>query len=198
MKADDLCPLGAVFAKDEEYILRRYEADEADHHAFLQAMEEAAPGSILLKDENYMKNSWKEALAGDETLQLKVMDKRTKAYVGYVMLQHLDTREPELGIQLLQDYQHQGIGSRVMRLFVERLRMLLDIDYFYVRIKSDNYASQRLFEGMGAVTIGEEGSEYTELMRNLMEEMGREAFEAAIQGKFEQTQRYIICYMLKA
>lgn len=40
----------------------------------MQAMEEAIPDSILLKSENFMKNSWKETLAGDETLQLKVTD----------------------------------------------------------------------------------------------------------------------------
>lgn len=52
----------------------------------MQAMEEAIPDSILLKSENFMKNSWKETLAGDEALQLKVTDKRTKAYVGYAIL----------------------------------------------------------------------------------------------------------------
>ena len=43
-------------------------------------------GCDSAEGENFMKNSWKETLAGDEALQLKVTDKRTKAYVGYAIL----------------------------------------------------------------------------------------------------------------
>ena len=54
-----------------------------------------------------------------------------------------------------------------------------------------------MFKKMGAVKIGEEGKEYAELMKSLMNEMGREKFENIIKERFEKTQRYIIRYKLE-
>ena len=68
----------------------------------------------------------------------------------------LDMVMPELGIQLLRKYQGQGIGTRIMKLFVNQLKSIMKVESFSVRIRSDNYASQRMFEKMGIVKIGEE------------------------------------------
>ena len=53
------------------------------------------------------------------------------------------------------------------------------------------------FEKMGAVKIGEEGKEYAELMRKIMQDFGKEKFEEVIKEDFEKTQRYIVFYKLK-
>lgn len=49
---------------------------------------------------------------------------------------------------------------------------------------------------MGAVKIGEEGKSYCDFMKNMMQDMGKEKFEEIIQGAYEDTQRYILCYRL--
>ena len=117
----------------------------------------------------------------------------TQEYVGEVTLMKLDTETPELGIQLLRKYQSQGIGTRVMNLFVDKLKSVLRVEFFSVRIFSDNHVSKKMFDKMGAVKIGEEGKEYAELMYRIMQEIGREKFEETIKEDFEKTQRYIIC-----
>ena len=56
-----------------------------------------------------------------------------------------------------------------MNLFVDKLKSVLRVEFFSVRIFSDNHVSQKMFEKMGAVKIGEEGKEYAELMRKIMQ-----------------------------
>ena len=85
-----------------------------------------------------------------------------------------DAEIPEIGIQLLKKYHSQGIGTRVVNLFVNQLKSIINVEFFTVRIRSDNYASQRMFEKMGAIKVGEEGKEYADLMYELMQRMGKE------------------------
>ncbi len=108
----------------------------------------------------------------------------------------LNTEMPEIGIQLLRKYHGQGIGTRVVNLFVNQLKSIMQVEFLKVRIRSDNYISQRMFEKMGAIKVGEEGKKYAELMCELMRNMGKEKFENAIKGEFESTQVYTLCYKL--
>lgn len=194
MERDKLCPSGKVFAEDDKYMLSRYEDTEQD--LYLKVWNETFEKSPVRCDDNFKQKSWEDVLTDTTKLYLKISDKISHEYVGEVSLTQLDTETPELGIHLLRKYQSQGIGTRVMNLFVVKLKKVFRVEYFSVRIFSDNYISQRMFEKMGAVKTGEEGKDYTELMYKIMQEMGREAFETVIGKDFEKTQRYIICYKI--
>lgn len=195
MERDELCSSGKVFAEDEKYVLSRYEVSEQD--LYLKAWNEFFESTPVSHDENFKQKSWDDVLSDTIKLQLKIIDKLTQEYVGEVTLMKLDTETPELGIQLLRKYQSQGIGTQVMNLFVDKLKSVLRVEFFSVSIFSDNHVSQKMFEKMGAVKIGEEGKEYAELMRKIMQNFGKEKFEEVIKEDFEKTQRYIICYKLK-
>ena len=195
MNRDELCSNGNVFAEDEKYVLSRYEVAEQD--LYLMAWNEIFESTPVSHDEKFKQKSWDEVLSDTTKLQLKIIDKLTQEYVGEVTLMKLDTEAPELGIQLLRKYQSQGIGTRVMNLFVDKLKSVLRVESFSVRIFSDNHVSQKMFEKMGAVKIDEEGKEYAELMRKIMQDFGKEKFEEVIKEDFEKTQRYIICYKLE-
>lgn len=195
MDRDELCPMGKVFAEDEKFVLSRYES--VDQDLYLKAWSETFANTQVYTDENFKQKSWEDVLSNTNKLQLKVIDKLTLEYVGEVMLMELDTAQPEIGIQLLRKYHSQGIGTQVINLFVDKLKSVLQIEYFSIRILSDNYISQKMFEKMGAVKIGEEGKEYAELMYRIMQEIGGERFEETIKEDFEKTQRYMICYGLK-
>ena len=103
------------------------------------------------------------------------------------MLMNLDTEIPGLGIQLLREYHNQGIGTRIINLFVNKLKTVLSVDFISIRISSDNQISQKMFEKMGAVKIGEEGKEYAELMQRFMQGVGRENFKEIVKEDFEKT-----------
>ena len=195
MEQDELRSSGKVFAEDEKYVLSRYEVSEQD--LYLKAWNEIFESTPVSYDENFKQKSWDDVLSDTTKLQLKIIDKLTQEYVGEVTLMKLDTETPELGIQLLRKYQSQGIGTQVMNLFVDKLKSVLRVEFFSVRIFSDNHVSPKMFEKMGAVKIGEEGKEYAELMCKIMQDFGKEKFEEVIKEDFEKTQKYIICYKLE-
>lgn len=194
MNRDELCSIGTIFVEDEKYVLSRYE--EKDRDLYFKAWNETFENSLVQNDENFKRKSWEDVLTDRNKLQLKVIDKGTQEYVGEVVLMKLDMVMPELGIQLLRKYQGQGIGTRIMKLFVNQLKSIMKVESFSVRIRSDNYASQRMFEKMGIVKIGEEEKEHAQLMYELMMTMEKEKFEKAIGKDFESTQVYTICYKL--
>lgn len=170
MNRDELCSIGVMFVQDEKYALSRYKMSEKN--LFFKAWNETFDKSPLINDEQFQNKSWEDVLLDTNKLQLKIMDKLSQKYVGEVVLMNLDAERPELGIQLMK------------------------IECLTVRIRSDNYISQKLFEKMGAIKIGEEGKEYTKLMYELMNTMGKEKFEKTIEASFESTQVYTICYKL--
>lgn len=194
MNRDELCSTGVMFVEDEKYTLSRY--DVAEQELFFKAWNETFDNSPLINDEQFKKKSWEDTLSDTSKLQLKIIDKSIQEYVGEVVLMKLDAEMPEIGIQLLKKYHSQGIGTRVVNLFVNRLKSIMQVEFFTVRIRSDNYISQRMFETMGAIKVGDEGKEYTELMCELMQNMGKEKFEKAIEKEFESTQTYTLCYKL--
>lgn len=194
MNKDDICAIGVTFVEDEKYTLSRYCITDQD--LFFKAWNETFANSPLINDEQFKKNSWKDVLSDTSKLQLKIVDKLTQEYIGEVVLMELNTEMPEIGIQLLRKYHGQGIGTRVVNLFVNQLKSIMQVEFFKVRIRSDNYISQRMFEKMGAIKVGEEGKECADLMCELMQSMGKEKFEKAIQKEFESTQTYTLCYKL--
>lgn len=194
MNRDELCSTGVMFVEDEKYTLCRY--DVSEQALFFEAWNETFHNSPLINDEQFKKKSWEDMLSDTSKLQLKIIDKLTQEYVGEVVLMKVDAEMPEIGIQLLKKYHGQGIGTRVVNLFVNRLKSIMKVEFFTVRIRSDNYVSQRMFEKMGAIKVGEEGKEYADLMYELMQSTGKEKFEKAIQKEFESTQTYTLCYKL--
>lgn len=194
MNRDEICSIGVMFVQDEKYALSRYKISEKD--LFFKAWNETFDKSPLINNEQFQNKSWEDVLLDTNKLQLKIMDKLSQEYVGEVVLMNLDAERPELGIQLLEKYHGQGIGTRVMNLFLNHLKAIMKIECLTVRIRSDNYISQKLFKKMGAIKTGEEGKEYTKLMYELMNTMGKEKFEKTIEASFESTQVYTICYKL--
>lgn len=194
MNRDELCSTGVMFVEDEKYTLCRY--DVSEQALFIEAWNETFHNSPLINDEQFRKKSWEDMLSDTSKLQLKIIDKLTQEYVGEVVLMKVDSEMPEIGLQLLKKYHGQGIGTRIVNLFVNRLKSIMKVEFFTVRIRSDNYISQRMFEKMGAIKVGEEGKEYADLMYELMQSMGKEKFEKVIQKEFKSTQTYTLCYKL--
>lgn len=190
-----LCAVGKMFIEDERYYLSRYET--TDWELYLLLWNETFEDTLVVLDETFKRKSWENVFSDETKIKFKIVDKMKKDYVGEVSIINLNDRQPELGIQLLRKYQGVGIGTRVMKMFANELKKTLHIEEFLVRIFSDTIASQRMFEKMGAVRIGEQGKEQAEFMRKLMLQMGKQHFEKIIGQDFEKTQRYIICYELK-
>lgn len=74
---------------------------------------------------------------------------------------------PEIGLNLVESKRNQGIAAKVVKLLVQMVCKERNIDYFLIKIKSDNSHSKHVFEKIGAIPIGEEDYNYTIFMKAL-------------------------------
>lgn len=90
-------------------------------------------------------------------------------YCGSIELQQPDSNIPEIGIDLLENKRNQGIAPKAVRLFAGRVCEIRKIDYFLIRISSNNSHSKYVFERMGAIKIGEEETAFSRFVEEFSE-----------------------------
>lgn len=90
-------------------------------------------------------------------------------YCGSIELQQPDSNIPEIGIDLLENKRNQGIAPNAVRLFAGRVCEIRKIDYFLIRISSNNSHSKYVFEKMGAIKIGEEETAFSRFVEEFSE-----------------------------
>ena len=90
-------------------------------------------------------------------------------YCGSIELQQPDSNIPEIGIDLLENKRNQGIAPKAVRLFAGRVCEIRKIDYFLIRISSNNSHSKYVFEKMGALKIGEEETAFSRFVEEFSE-----------------------------
>ena len=90
-------------------------------------------------------------------------------YCGSIELQQPDSNIPEIGVDLLENKRNQGIAPKAVRLFAGRVCEIRKIDYFLIRISSNNSHSKYVFEKMGAIKIGEEETAFSRFVEEFSE-----------------------------
>ena len=90
-------------------------------------------------------------------------------YCESIELQQPDSNIPEIGIDLLENKRNQGIAPKAVRLFAGRVCEIRKIDYFLIRISSNNSHSKYVFEKMGAIKIGEEETAFSRFVEEFSE-----------------------------
>lgn len=90
-------------------------------------------------------------------------------YCESIELQQPDSNIPEIGIDLLENKRNQGIVPKAVRLFAGRVCEIRKIDYFLIRISSNNSHSKYVFEKMGAIKIGEEETAFSRFVEEFSE-----------------------------
>ena len=131
-------------------------------------------GSTAFKD--FFEKQW-EQRKEEDAIYISVILKATKKYAGNIVLRKLESVTPEVGIDIVEKYQRQGIAYDTLQLFMRKGKSICKIDYFFVRIYSDNEPSKKLFRKLGAVEIGSEPSEYQVFLNHMKERMTEEEYE---------------------
>lgn len=90
-------------------------------------------------------------------------------------LQNYKSDTPEIGLNLVESKRNQGIAAKVVKLLVQKSCLERNIDYFLIRIMSNNPHSKHVFEKMGAVPIGEEDRPFVVFMDELKKTMGEDS-----------------------
>lgn len=77
-----------------------------------------------------------------------------KHNTGECAVKDISTNIPEIEIELMREYQHQGIGYKAMIMMFNKISEKYGRQEFYAKIEPDNYASQFLFEKLRGVPAG--------------------------------------------
>ena len=92
-----------------------------------------------------------EKIPEEDSIYVSIFGKADYAYVGNIVMQHLYSSTPEIGIDVLKEYHRQGIVYNIIPMFIKRVLELKTIEYFFVKIYSDNIARTKLFEKLRAL-----------------------------------------------
>ena len=164
---------GQVIVQNDKYILKTLcEEDKINYLCLYQE------NSIIAKSQNYGDYAefvWKK-LREDDAIYVSVFLRDDNLYVGNIALRQWSSATPEIGMDVLLKYRRQGIAYETIPLFAKRILGIKSMEYFLVRIYSDNEPSRKLFEKLGAVQIGKEPSEFAEVLEQLKEK-SREQYE---------------------
>ena len=164
---------GQVIVQNDKYILKTLcEEDKINYLGLYQE------NSIVAKSQNYGDYAefvWKK-LREDDAIYVSVFLRDDNLYVGNIALRQWSSATPEIGMDVLLKYRRQGIAYETIPLFAKRILGIKSMEYFLVRIYSDNEPSRKLFEKLGAVQIGKEPSEFAEVLEQLKEK-SREQYE---------------------
>ena len=140
---------GEEFSTTDGLLLRRVK--ESDRENFLELQRVYSAMKSMLNQEAYCDMIWSEH-AQQKSLMLSI--EQDGAYVGYCGIQDVSKKVWEISIELVPDRVHQGIGFAALTAMLNELKERLWVNDFRVRIEPTNYASQRLFEKLGAQPNG--------------------------------------------
>lgn len=191
-----------VLVQNEKYILQKER--EEDKQAYFELYKE---DSILFKRmpydmfQDFFEKQWADRRK-EKNLYVSIFKKRDSVYLGNIVLQNIDSTTPELGIDVVKKHQRKGVAYDTLKMFVQwGGQTFNNMEYFLVRIYSDNSASLNLFQKLGVTKIGEEPSEYQVFLNHFKESLGKEEYEKVKKKNpdMEDTGegRYIIQYKLE-
>ncbi len=140
---------GSCFEVGKQIILRQPE--EADREMFIALQKECFLIKSMLTEEISCNMLWKEHT---EPKALKCTIEVNGEYAGYCGINNVTRKKWEISIELLERWQHRGIGTAAIHALLDEIKCRMGIKEFIIRIDPTNRASQGLFEKMGAVPNG--------------------------------------------
>lgn len=153
------------YAVGDGYILYPLADVDRDNHVELQRQINGDGTLFLMPGIKDM--MWDAALSNENSKLYSIYDKNGN-YCGCIELQKYKTDTPEIGLNLVETKRNQGIAAKVVKLLVQTVCAERDdIEYFLIRIMSNNNHSRYVFKKMGAIPIGEEEHPYVALMNKL-------------------------------
>lgn len=141
--------LGEILQEAGKVVLRKVTED--DREMFLELQKETSVMKSMLKEEGYRLMLWNEHLQ-DKSLMVTI--EVDGEYAGYCGINNLSREHWEIAIELRKKWRKQGIGYTALNIFLSEMNSRIQRNEFRIKIDPDNYASQGLFEKLGAVPYG--------------------------------------------
>ena len=130
----------------KNFVLRK--VNETDKEFYISLQKETSLVKFMLKEEAYRNLIWKEHTQYKSLICTIVIDDE---YVGYCGINNTASEKWEISIELMSKWRGRGIGYDSLNVMLREIKRRLEVKEFYVKIDPENYASQRLFEKLGAV-----------------------------------------------
>ena len=140
---------GHIFPNDTHIQIRCVK--EMDKEKFLELQKETCIMRSMLKEESYRIMLWNEHIQDKSMMFTIEVDEE---YAGYCGINDLSRDNWEIAIELLKKFHNKGIGYTALSIMLSEIKSRLEVEKFRVKIDADNYASQRLFEKLGAIPYG--------------------------------------------
>lgn len=131
------------------------ELTEGDFDLISSVWRERFPPLLLddkTESDTFLQNLWKDSRTSDILTGL-VFLREGNTFCGRVNMQNIDTEKPELGVDILRDYQNHGYGPEAITGFVNWYNSSRCISQIRVCISSANAHSIHVFEKLGAEFI---------------------------------------------
>lgn len=112
------------------------------------------PNKEMSDKEGYEDKSWHEQFEDKNRICYVIELLPENSYCGECAVKDISANIPEIEIELMKEYQHQGIGYKAIIMMLDRIVKEYGKQEFYVKIEPDNYASQFLFEKLRGIPVG--------------------------------------------
>lgn len=124
---------------------------ECDRPFFVELQRQYSIIKSMLKDDSALALLWNEHTS-IKALMCSII--YNGEYVGYCGIKNLGRDEWEIAIEILKEWTNRGIGYATVKALVYEIKRRVGVAEFRVRIDPANYASQKLFEKLGALPNG--------------------------------------------
>ena len=116
--------------QDENYVLReQLLEDKGDYYNLCKETSLLAKRMSQTAFKDFFEKQW-EQRSEENAIYVSVILKTTKKYVGNIVLRELESTTPEVGIDIVEKYQRQGIAYDTLQLFLRRIKNICRIKYF--------------------------------------------------------------------
>lgn len=141
--------MGESIIIGNEITLRKVQ--DSDKDIFIELQKENNIVKSMMKEEAYRNMLWNEHVEY-KTLMFSIIV--NNEYVGYCGIKNTTCEQWEIAIEILNKWKYKGIGYKAISVMLDEIKSRLNVSEFRVRIDSENYPSQRLFEKLGAEPNG--------------------------------------------
>lgn len=143
-----------VYAQDDKYILRAIrETDKEDYLRYYR--EDHMWGQYFGKpDLDPSEGLWRDFIHPG-IINTVIIRKKDGAYCGFCGLQEfLKSETPELSIELMEEFHHQGIGTAVVPMLMKHYAEKTGTNTFVAKVSPSNLPSQGLMRKLGGQPSG--------------------------------------------
>lgn len=159
---------------------------DKENHFALQKSVALFPSKIWDSEEIWEKISWQEQFKSESRICYVIETMPEFVYCGECAVKNISSDISELEIELMPEYQHQGIGYKAMIMMFEKMKRNYEKQEFLAKVEPDNYASQFLMEKLKGIPAGlvkdplisdERVEKFVEVHRYLLDERMQEIAE---------------------